>query len=90
MELVGARSRLGGANPTWEALYAVHYAKKNGVSRKVFKLRETELPPGGDCELAIGQTVKDFTTRKHNAGFHRVELLVNGEVKAEAGFELTV
>lgn len=70
--------------------YAVHYPKKNGVSRKVFKLKETELLPGGDCELAISQTVRDFTTRKHNAGFHRVELMVNGEVLAESGFELIV
>ena len=70
--------------------YAVHYPKKNGVTRKVFKLRETELPPGAACELAISQTVKDFTTRKHNAGFHRVELMVNGEVLAEAGFHLSI
>jgi 3-methyladenine DNA glycosylase AlkC len=70
--------------------YAVHYPKKNGISRKVFKLRETELLPGGDCELAISQTVKDFTTRKHNAGFHRVELMVNGEVLAATGFHLSI
>ncbi len=49
---------------------AVHYPQKNGISRKVFKLKETELLPNADCELAISQTVKDFTTRKHNAGFH--------------------
>lgn len=69
--------------------YAVHYPKKNGISRKVFKLKETELPPNSGCDLAISQTVKDFTTRKHNAGFHRVELMVNGEVLAESGFDLS-
>ena len=53
----------------------------------MFKLKEIELPPGGHFDLAISQTVKDFTTRKHNAGFHRVELLVNGEVVAESGFD---
>ena len=37
-----------------------------------------------NCELAISQTVKDFTTRKHNAGFHHVELMVNGEMVAKA------
>lgn len=68
--------------------YAVHYPKKNGISRKVFKLKETELAPNSGCDLAISQTVKDFTTRKHNAGFHRVELMVNGEVLAESGFDL--
>lgn len=70
--------------------YAIHYPKKNGISRKVFKLKELELPPGDLCDLAISQTVKDFTTRKHNAGFHRLELMVNGEVLAESGFELKV
>lgn len=70
--------------------YAVHYPKKNGISRKVFKLKETELLPGRTCDLAISQTVKDFTTRKHNAGFHRVELMVNGEALAESGFDLRI
>ncbi|MEW9834856.1 DNA alkylation repair protein [Mesorhizobium marinum] len=68
--------------------YAIHYPKKNGVSKKVFKLKEVELLPGGECQLSISQTVKDFTTRKHNAGFHRVELMANGDVVAESGFEL--
>ena len=70
--------------------YAVHYPKKNGLSRKVFKLKETELLPGATCDFAISQTVKDFTTRKHNAGFHRVELIVNGEAVAESGFDLGI
>ncbi len=70
--------------------YAVHYPKKNGVSRKVFKLKETELAPGGHRELSISQTVKDFTTRKHNAGFHKMELMVNGEVLATSGFQLDI
>ena len=92
-ERITTKARLTSTSKTAQRLvidYAVHYPKKNGVSRKVFKLREIELPPDGDCELAISQTVKDFTTRKHNAGFHRVELMVNGEVVAESGFELTV
>lgn len=70
--------------------YAVHYPKKNGISRKVFKLKETDLPAEGSVDLAISQTVKDYTTRKHNAGFHRIELLINGETLGETGFELTM
>jgi 3-methyladenine DNA glycosylase AlkC len=92
-ERITTTARLTSTSKTAQRLvidYAVHYPKKNGISRKVFKLKETALPPGGDCELAISQTVKDFTTRKHNAGFHRVELMVNGEVVAETGFELIV
>jgi 3-methyladenine DNA glycosylase AlkC len=101
--VVPARIKLGERITTWAKLsstskaaqrlvidYAVHYPKKNGISRKVFKLKEADLLPGADCELAISQTVKDFTTRKHNAGFHRVELMVNGEAVAESGFDLTI
>jgi 3-methyladenine DNA glycosylase AlkC len=92
-ERITARAKLRSTSNTAQRLvidYAVHYHKKNGISRKVFKLKETELPPGRECELAISQTVKDFTTRKHNAGFHRVELVVNGDVVAETGFDLAI
>ncbi|HEV2900758.1 MAG TPA: DNA alkylation repair protein [Pseudaminobacter sp.] len=92
-ERITTRAKLTSTSETAQRLvidYAVHYPKKNGISRKVFKLKETKLPPGGECELAISQTVKDFTTRKHNAGFHRVELMVNGEAVAESGFDLAI
>ncbi|MBN8941894.1 MAG: DNA alkylation repair protein [Rhizobiales bacterium] len=69
--------------------YAVHYVKKNGgASAKVFKLKELLLDPSGACDLSISQTIRDFTTRKHHAGHHRVELLVNGQSLAEGGFTL--
>jgi 3-methyladenine DNA glycosylase AlkC len=92
-ERITTRARLTSISDAPQRLvvdYAVHYPKKNGISRKVFKLKETDLPPEACCALAISQTVRDFTTRKHNAGFHRVELVVNGEVLAQSGFELTV
>lgn len=69
--------------------YAVHYVKKSGgSSKKVFKLKEINLPAGGQKELSISQAVRDFTTRKHYPGHHRMELIVNGETVAEGGFEL--
>jgi 3-methyladenine DNA glycosylase AlkC len=71
--------------------YAIHYVKKSGVAnRKVFKLKIVDLAPKGACDLSISQTVKDFTTRKHFAGHHRVDLLVNGETLAESGFNLLI
>lgn len=71
--------------------YAVHYVKKGGSpSRKVFKLKTVELAPGAACDLTVGQTIRDFTTRRHYAGRHLVELMVNGEVLAESGFDLAV
>ena len=71
--------------------YAVHYVKKNGgPSPKVFKLKKFDLPAGGRQALSIRRAIRDFTTRKHNAGHHRVELVVNGEVLAQGGFDLVV
>jgi len=69
--------------------YAIHYVKKSGAaSRKVFKWKELDLAGGGAVDLSISQVVRDFTTRKHHAGRHRIELLVNGVVLAETGFDL--
>ncbi|MBR2690973.1 MAG: DNA alkylation repair protein [Aquamicrobium sp.] len=71
--------------------YAIHYVKKSGTaSRKVFKLKEIELAPAARTELSISQVVRDFTTRKHHAGHHRVELIVNGEVLSTSGFDLAL
>jgi 3-methyladenine DNA glycosylase AlkC len=69
--------------------YAIHYVKKLGTtSRKVFKLKEVSLPPGGSAKLSISQVIRDFTTRTHQPGHHKVELLVNGRTLAESGFEI--
>ncbi|MGE0502747.1 MAG: DNA alkylation repair protein [Rhizobiaceae bacterium] len=71
--------------------YAVHYARKGGAaSRKVFKLKEIDLPAGGSAELSISQAIRDFSTRKHHPGRHVVELLVNGETMAEGAFDLRI
>ncbi|MEO9336064.1 DNA alkylation repair protein [Mesorhizobium sp. SB112] len=71
--------------------YAVRYVKKSGAaSRKVFKLKEIVLPPSASQNLSINQTIRDFTTRTHNAGHHKVELIVNGETLGESGFDLTL
>lgn len=71
--------------------YAIHYVKKNGApSRKVFKLKTFALPAGGAQPLSISQTVRDFTTRAHHSGFHKVELMLNGATVAQAGFDLSV
>lgn len=69
--------------------YAIHYVKKSGrPSRKVFKLKVLELAPGQTADLSISQILKDFTTRTHHPGQHKVELMLNGAVVAEGGFDL--
>ena len=71
--------------------YAVHYVKASGgLSRKVFKLSELDLPARGRVSLKKSQHFKNFTTRTHYAGEHRIELLVNGSVLATASFHLQI
>ena len=69
--------------------YVIHYVKQSGVtSEKVFKWKELDLGPGERAVLEKRQTIRDFTTRKHHPGRHRVELQVNGARLAEGGFVL--
>ena len=71
--------------------YAIHYVKRSGAaSEKVFKWKEATLAPGEVLSLAKRQRIRDFTTRKHHAGEHRVELTVNGERIANAAFLLVL
>ena len=69
--------------------YAIHYVRKTGeASRKVFKLKSFHLAPGESAELSIAQTIRDFSTRKHYPGPHKIELLVNGATLGETVFLL--
>ncbi len=69
--------------------YAIHYRKANGgTSRKVFKLKEVELGPKASLNMTKRQRIVDFSTRKHYAGEHAVEVMVNGKVRATAEFDM--
>lgn len=70
--------------------YAIHYVKKSGAtSAKVFKLKELTLPAGATAHIAKKQSIKNFTTREHHAGLHKVDILINGENLAGDSFQLT-
>jgi len=69
--------------------YVVHYVKTRGQTfAKVFKWTEVELPASATLTLSKKQTLRDFTTRKHHAGHHLVELQVNGVRVAQSSFAL--
>ena len=71
--------------------YVVHYVRASGkASAKVFKWAVTELPARGELVLEKRQVIRDFTTRRHYPGPHRVELQVNGQRLAESGFTLSL
>jgi 3-methyladenine DNA glycosylase AlkC len=70
--------------------YALHYVKKAGsTAPKVFKWKELHLKSGERADISINRAIRDFTTRTHYPGHHGVDLLINGEVKAQSGFTLT-
>ncbi|TJZ59816.1 DNA alkylation repair protein [Sphingobacterium olei] len=69
--------------------YAIHYVKVSGSrTKKVFKLREVKILPGQTIQFSKKQQFQDLTTRKHYAGEHQLEILVNGKVKGSIGFEI--
>lgn len=69
--------------------YRVHYARTGGKSApKVFKLRTFGLAAGQAVPLAVSQTIRDFSTRRHHPGRHEIELIVNGKAMASAAFDL--
>ncbi len=69
--------------------YRVHYARSGGkTATKVFKWKTFDLAGGDTVTLRIGQTIRDFSTRRHHPGRHAIDLIVNGETMATGGFEL--
>lgn len=68
--------------------YVVHYVKSSGkTSPKVFQISETILKKGTH-RIEKKLSFANLTTRKHYPGRHKIEIVVNGEVKAEAEFKL--
>jgi 3-methyladenine DNA glycosylase AlkC len=71
--------------------YVVHYARASGkASEKVFKWTQLDLAPGSTVTLTKRQTIRDFSTRRHHPGRHRIELQINGRRLAETTFTLSV
>lgn len=69
--------------------YRIHYARAGGkTAPKVFKLKTFELAAGSAITLGLSQTIRDFSTRRHHPGRHRVELIVNGKTMGESAFEI--
>lgn len=69
--------------------YVIHYVKAGGAAfEKVFKWTEIDLAAHGTVTLAKSQVIRDFTTRRHYPGTHRVDLQINGQRVAQSQFVL--
>jgi 3-methyladenine DNA glycosylase AlkC len=70
--------------------YAIDYVKANGgVSAKVFKLKTVVLEGFGMEKMQRNQHIRALTTRKHYAGRHLVNVVINGMPVASASFTLS-
>lgn len=69
--------------------FCIHYVKASGkTSAKVFKLKVLALTPGEKASLGKTVSTAEMTTRKHHAGKHRVDVLLNGQAQALGAFQL--
>ncbi|WP_096695608.1 DNA alkylation repair protein [Polaromonas sp. AER18D-145] len=69
--------------------FCIHYVKASGkTSAKVFKLKVLGLAPKETVRLSKTVSTAEMTTRKHHAGLHRVDVLLNGQARALGVFEL--
>lgn len=67
----------------------VHFMKARGqTSPKVFKLKTLELIPHQAIALRKIISLAEMTTRKHYAGTHEVEVILNGQANALGRFHL--
>lgn len=70
--------------------FCIHYVKASGkTNAKVFKLKVLSLAPKETVRLSKTVSTAEMTTRKHYAGRHRVDVLLNGQARALGVFELT-
>jgi len=67
---------------------AVHFVKARGTSRKVFKLRRVELPPGERVTVETKVSLAVHSTRKPRPGRHAVDVLVNGVAHPAGAFDV--
>ncbi|MCD9146456.1 hypothetical protein [Pseudophaeobacter flagellatus] len=69
--------------------YRVSFARAGGkTAQKVFKLKQTKLRGAALTLAKLHRFKGDATTFKLYPGRHQIEILVNGRVGAQAGFDL--
>ena len=71
--------------------YAVFYVKQKSKNfKKVFKLKILNVEKGEVIKISKKQLIKNFSTRKHFAGEHKIELLINGISVSNSKFYLEI
>jgi 3-methyladenine DNA glycosylase AlkC len=71
--------------------FIIHHVKANGRrSPKVFKLTQKRLEPGQRLAITKRHPMRPISTRVYYPGTHLLEIQINGQVWAQAPFELQV
>lgn len=71
--------------------YPIHYVRAGGCSAaKNFKLKSLILGAREPTSVSKRQVIHDISTRKHNAGLHRIELQINGDRGGKQRFQSLV
>jgi 3-methyladenine DNA glycosylase AlkC len=69
--------------------YGVYYLKQNGQhSKKVFKISERTFQPDEKAGITRKQSFRIITTRKFYPGAHKLSIIINGQEREAAEFEL--
>lgn len=69
--------------------YGIDYVKSNGKrNRKIFRISEVSFKENEKKSYVRKHSFADLSTRKHYAGRHSIALIVNGEERGVADFEL--
>ncbi len=70
--------------------YVIHFKKANGeLKPKVFKWKLGKLNKEGVLIAKKSHAIKAITTRKYYNGEHKMDVILNGDVIAQADFTLT-
>ena len=69
--------------------FCIHYVKASGkTSAKAFKLKVLTLAPKETARLSKTVSTAEMKTRKHHAGKHRVDVLINEQAKGLGALDL--
>ena len=70
--------------------YGIDFVKSRGnISRKLFLLSDKTVTGGTHISGTKRHSFADLTIRRHYPGEHRINLLINGQVKAHTILEIT-
>ena len=67
----------------------VFFVKSNGrTSVKVFKLKQLQLAARASAAIRKTLSLAQLTTRTHYPGIHAIEVVLNGQVRGRARFQM--